>query len=189
LIDSGVAGSSSLIFDYIVKLGRNPKEIKALILTHSHPDHLGGAVTIRKETGCSIFAHGGEKNWIEDTDLQFKERPVPGFHKLIEGPVSIDRFLEDGETFDLGPGIPCDIIHTPGHSRGSISLLLKNEKAMITGDALPLPNDLPIYEDIWVSLNSITKISEIQGIDFLLSSWEEPVLGPDMIRKRIEDGA
>ena len=139
LIDSGVSGAQTIIFDYIKKNGRDPQEISQVILSHSHPDHIGSVKTIQEATRCRIIAHRAEKDWIEDTEKQFKERPVPGFHTLVAGPITLDRLLGDGEIVDCGGKIRAEVIHTPGHSRGSITLLFPSEKALITGDALPLP--------------------------------------------------
>ena len=188
LIDSGVSGAETIIFDYIKKNGRDPEEISSVILSHSHPDHIGSVKAIKEATKCKVIAHGGEKYWIEDTEKQFKERPVPGFHTLVGGPVTLDRLLADGEIVNVGENIGCKVIHTPGHSRGSISLLFQSEKVIITGDALPLPNDLPIYENIVDSVNSIKRLRKVKDIETLLSSWEAPIHGYERIVKRIDDG-
>lgn len=89
LIDSGVAGAESIIWEYIKKQGREPKEVSTLILTHSHPDHIGAAKSIKNQIGCNIFAHPYEQEWIEDTEQQFKNRPVPDFQTLVEGSVKV----------------------------------------------------------------------------------------------------
>lgn len=185
LIDSGVAGAEEIIFDYIKKNGRDIKEISMVILTHSHPDHIGSVRTIKELTKCTIAAHNDEKDWIEDTEKQFKDRPVPGFHTLVSGPVGVDRLLCDGETVILGEEAGCRVMHTPGHSRGSITLIFEDEKAIITGDSLPLPGDLPIYEDFAACVDSIKKLKQIRNMDILLSSWEAPVHGYELIQKRI----
>lgn len=57
LIDTGVAGCEKQIFDYIRSTGRDPSETALVILTHSHPDHIGAAMAIQKATGCGIAAH------------------------------------------------------------------------------------------------------------------------------------
>ena len=59
LIDSGVTSSEQIIFDYIRQTGRNPNEISLIILTHSHPDHIGSALAIKKASGCLVAAHLG----------------------------------------------------------------------------------------------------------------------------------
>ena len=185
LVDSGVSGSDSLIFDYIKKQGRDPQEVSMLILTHSHPDHLGGAKAVKMATGCIIAAHRREKQWIEDTEKQFRERPVPGFHTLVEGPVMVDRVLEDGDTLEPGGDINCKVMHTPGHSSGSISLFLEAEKTLISADLLLLPDDMPIYENIAECVISSKKLLKIKDVGTLLSSWEPPIQGQEKIRERI----
>ena len=176
LIDSGVANSEKMIFDYIMKTGRNPEDISLIVLTHSHPDHIGAAHEIKRVTGCTVAAHHGERSWIEDVELQYMERPVPGFHSLVGGSVMIDHVLENGAFLDLD-GIRLEVFHTPGHFRGSISLLLPKDGALFTGDAIPLAKDLPIYDDIQASVRSIKKIKAIDGIEILLSSWDDPKKG------------
>jgi glyoxylase-like metal-dependent hydrolase (beta-lactamase superfamily II) len=188
LIDSGVAGSESLIFDYIQEIGRTPQEISTLILSHSHPDHIGAAKTIKEITGCVIAAHHGEKAWIEDTAKQFAERPVPGFQSLVTGPVPVDMQLEDSKSMQLQKDISCKILHTPGHSSGSISLYFNEEKTLFTGDALPFPGDLPIYDDIAGCTASIRKLCAIDDIGTLLSSWESPIIGHEAIHERMRKG-
>jgi hydroxyacylglutathione hydrolase len=187
LIDSGVAGSESTIFEYIKGQGREPQEITSLILTHSHPDHIGAAKSIKNQTYCTVFAHKLERNWIEDTEQQFKDRPVPGFQTLVEGPVNVDNLLDGGEILELEKGISCKTIHTPGHSKGSISLLFENEKSLFTADALAFPGDLPIYEDIYSCLRSIKILQKIKNAENLFSSWEPPIKGQDRIIKRMDE--
>ena len=187
LIDSGVSRSEKRIFDYIRQIGRDPKEISTLILSHSHPDHIGAARAIQEETQCKILAHRGEVDWIEDTSKQQRERPVPGFDSLVLGPVEVDRFLEDGEIISFGDKVAARVIHTPGHSRGSISLLFDDGKTLFTADAVLLENDLPMYEDISDSVESIRKLSKLQDVELLLSSWEEPIRGREAVVKRMEE--
>jgi hydroxyacylglutathione hydrolase len=187
LIDSGVAGAEESIWEYIKEQGREPKEVASLILTHSHPDHIGSAKSIKKMTGCTIFCHKLEQDWIEDTEQQFKDRPVPGFQTLVEGSVVVDKFVTDGEKLELEKNIICKIVHTPGHSKGSISLLLEEEKSLFTADALVFPGDLPIYEDIFDCLKSIMALQQIKNVENLFSSWEPPIQGQEKIRQRMDE--
>lgn len=187
LIDSGVAGAESIIWEYIKKQGREPEEVSSLIFTHSHPDHIGAAESIKRRTGCTVFAHRYEREWIEDTEQQFTERPVPGFHTLVEGPVEVDRLVDEGEELELEKKTICKIIHTPGHSKGSISLLFEEEKALLTADALVFPGDLPIYEDISKCMSSINALQKIDNVEYLLSSWEPPIQGREKIAHRMNE--
>jgi hydroxyacylglutathione hydrolase len=187
LIDTGVASSVDVVFDYIRKTGRTPEEISMAILTHSHPDHIGGIAEIRKATGCSVAAHGAEKPWIEDVELQSKERPVPGFHSLVGGPARVDRVLEGGEVLELEDGLHLEVFRTPGHSKGSVSLLLPEDMALFSGDAIPLTGDAPIYDDAVESARSIKRLKSITGLKLLLSAWDDPQRG-DSIYRTMDEG-
>jgi len=179
LVDSGVAGAEARIIDYLAATGRRPEEISRLLLTHSHPDHLGGAAAICRLTGCKVAAHPAERHWIEDTALQAAERPVPGFSGLVGGPVGVGQLLGEGERLTL-EGLTMEVLHTPGHSPGSISLYLPGEGVLICGDAVPLPGDLPIFTDWQAAVTSLTRLQEIPGVEWLLSAWDQPRRGEEV---------
>lgn len=187
LIDTGVASSHQDIIDYIRKTGRRAEDISLIIQTHAHPDHIGSTRTIKAEAECAVAMHPAERAWLEDVSLQAKERHVPGFDSLVAGSVAVNRLLQDHEVFDLGCGLKFEVFHTPGHSRGSISLLLLGFGALFCGDAVPVPGELPVYEDVPASVSSIRRLQAIEGIRHLLSSWDEPRSGPEAYR-RMDEG-
>jgi len=187
LIDAGVSGSTGLILAMVKDVGKDPGEVSTLVLTHSHPDHIGGAMAIQGATGCIVAAHPAERSWIEDTGLQARERPIPGFSTLVEGPVRIDRLLADGDRIGIGGDRSLAVIHTPGHSPGSISLFLEDEGILIAGDALPVKGAIPVYDDPISSIRSIEKLEGLPGAKILLSSWDSPKKGGE-IRQALSDG-
>ena len=176
LIDSGVKNAQRILFDYLKDLGRKPEEISLMILTHAHPDHIGSARAIKAASGCTVAAHPDAQAWIENVGLQFKERPVPGFHALVDGSTSVDRALQDGEIIDLDR-VSLEVIHTPGHAMGSISLYCRKEGVLFSGDAIPQANDLPIYDDAATAVSSLNRLKTVQAIKYLLSSWTDPLAG------------
>ncbi|NYT19999.1 MAG: MBL fold metallo-hydrolase [Methanosarcinales archaeon] len=188
LVDCGVASSEKLIFDYIKKTGRDPQEISLIVQTHSHADHIGATPAIKELTKCEVAAHRNAVEWIEDPGLQFSERPIPNFDKLTGGPVKVDRVLEDGDVIDLGDRLSLRVIYTPGHSKGSISLLLSPDNVLFSGDSIPLVGDIPIYDDVSAVLSSLRKLREIDDIRVLLSSWDDPIEG-DEVYRAIDKGA
>lgn len=181
LIDTGVAGCEKQIFDTIQSRGRDPSEVDLIILTHAHPDHIGAAMKIQKKTGSKIAVHQADKAWIEDIDLQNRERPVPGFSTLVGGPVRGDLELSDGEilVLDETRNMTIQVLHTPGHSPGSVSLFMPDEGLLFSGDAIPVPGDLPVYDDALSSVTSIRRIREHVGIRVLLSAWHKPREGDE----------
>ena len=176
LVDSGTKESMQSIFNYIEKQGRKVSDIKTLILSHSHPDHIGSAARIKELTHCRIMAHKAEKEWIENIDLQLKSRPVPGFYELTDRSVKIDSFLEDASVLELDAEIHSRVIHSPGHSAGSVNLFFIEDKILFTADSIPLKNDIPNYDNYKKLVESLEKIKDNGQFDILLSSWA-PAIG------------
>ena len=172
MIDSGVAGSKKLIYEYLHSIGRNISDIKGIFLTHSHPDHIGGAAEIKRITDCKVYAPALELDWIEDIDIQNRERPIPNFYSLLTESVKVDAPLHDGDTVTLEEGIKICALLTAGHSIGSMSFVLNNDFAF-TGDAIPIANDLPIFVDYKESIYSIDRIKELSEVQYFCPAWDE----------------
>lgn len=187
LIDTGVASAEQAIFNYLRDTDRRVSDITLIIQTHAHPDHIGASRTIKGETACAVAVHPAAKAWIENVQLQARERPVPDFDTLVAGSLTVNRVLEDGEVFDLGCGLKLKVLHTPGHSKGSLSLLLLGYNALFSGDAIPVPGELPIYEEVLASVASIKKLKAEKDVRYLLPSWDEPSRG-DMVYRRMNGG-
>lgn len=172
MIDTGVAGSEKIIENYMVKLGRNISEIKAVFITHSHPDHIGAASAIQEITRCKIYAPAAEREWIEDINIQFRERPIPNFFALIQHSVNVDFFVKENDRFFMEDGIGIKILETAGHSSGSVSYILESKKVLFSGDAIPMADDFPILVDMEKSINSIKKIQKEKDILFCCPAWD-----------------
>lgn len=188
LIDTGIKGCADTIFKYIKTKGRDIADIETIILSHSHPDHIGSAARIKKITGCRVLAHENERNWIEDINNQRAMRPIPGFFELVNESVEVDGILKDGQVFKADDNISLIIIHSPGHSKGSINILFREDKILFTADSIPVKNDIPNYDnfnDLMKSLNCI-KIS--QDYSFLLTSWTPPLTSQKEIKKLLDEG-
>jgi len=174
LVDTGVASAEQAIFNYLRSTDRKVSDISLIIQTHAHPDHIGASRTIKGETACAVAAHPAERAWIENVQLQARERPVPDFDTLVAGSLAVNRLLGDGEVFDLGCGLKLNVLYTPGHSQGSLSILLLGYNVLFSGDAIPVPGELPIYEEVLASVASIKKLKAVKDIRFLLPSWDQP---------------
>lgn len=186
IIDSGVAGAESDIERKLSALGKQLTDIEYLFLTHAHPDHIGAAKVVKTKSNCSIWAHPSAQSWVEDVDKQFAERPVPGFHALVDGSFPVTHIYGDKEVIDLGDE-QVRIVYTPGHSKCSVSLFCEKSGVLFTGDAIPQGNDLPIYDDVKAAVESIHQLKKIEGVECLLSSWREPSLA-DNPQKVLDQG-
>ena len=106
----------------------NNLKVKYIINTHGHMDHIGANAKIKGITGAKILIHEDDRNLLGS--------PVKNlaifWGKMTKSPPA-DRLLKDGEIISLG-NLQIKIIHTPGHTRGSICLLVDN--GLFTGDTL-----------------------------------------------------
>lgn len=187
LIDSGVKGSEEKIRQYIEAQNRDFAEIDRLILSHSHPDHIGSAARIKELTGCTIMAHEAEKGWIENIELQNQQRPVPGFFNLVDRSVEIDEFISEGQKLTICDDVTLKFMHSPGHSKGSLNIEFAEDQMLFTADSIPLKNDIPNYDNFQDLMNSLEKISQAD-FNVLVSSWTAPLTDKAEIEQLIGEG-
>lgn len=174
LVDTGVDGAEALIADYLGEIGRSPQDIGNILLTHSHPDHMGAAAALKRLAPHSlILAPAAESGWIEDIEEQFRQRPIPNFHRLTGNSVSIDRRLAPGDVVEAGPGLAIRAIDAKGHSHGSLAYLWVEAGVLFTGDAIPVAGDIPIFVSVTDSIHTLEAIRGLRGVSCLLPAWDE----------------
>jgi glyoxylase-like metal-dependent hydrolase (beta-lactamase superfamily II) len=144
LIDAGFPGKEAVVFGAIRGLGRSPDQLKHLIFTHGHPDHIGSAAAIVRETGARTYMHPIDIP-IAETGGPFRQlQAAPGVLRRVlcklffdpearVAPVAIDQPLTDGEILPIAGGI--EVIHIPGHCAGQVALLWRSGQMLFAGDA------------------------------------------------------
>jgi glyoxylase-like metal-dependent hydrolase (beta-lactamase superfamily II) len=143
LIDAGYPGKEAAVFGAIRGLGGSPDQLKHLIFTHGHPDHIGSAAAIVRETDARTYMHPLDIPMAENRGPFRPMRPAPGplgqvlcrmFFNPEERlePISIDQPLTDGEILPIAGGI--EVIHTPGHCAGQVALLWRPGRMLFAGD-------------------------------------------------------
>ena len=143
VIDPGY--TPELVLEVTAQLGL---EIEAILLTHGHFDHVGGVRTIAAETDCAVY--------LCDADLSMP--PM-----ITDGPLYYTNTYAEGDTLNLA-GLTLQVLHTPGHTPGSVCLLCENH--MFSGDTLFEGScgrtDLPggSWNTIQQSLRRLAKIEE-----------------------------
>lgn len=123
LIDGATAEAAPGIVQNIRQLGFNPKDVRYLLSTHEHLDHVGGMAELKRLTGAKYVTRRAAKKAMESgkpDPLDPQYGSIPGF----EG-VKVDRLLKDGQKLRLG-GQTLNMIATPGHSPGGTSWTWKS---------------------------------------------------------------
>ncbi|MBO4311635.1 MAG: MBL fold metallo-hydrolase [Desulfovibrionaceae bacterium] len=184
LIDSGVCGCEAQIINYMDTIGRKLPDLKGIFLTHAHPDHIGAAAWLREHTGCKVYASAGEKAWIENIDLQFRERPIPNFYKLAGKSVHVDCIVNDEETAEPEPGLTIKAIRTAGHSVDGMSY--QAGKTLFIGDAVPVKGDIPIFIDEKKIRAALNRLETIQGVEKFCPAWDQSY-DPAMMKRKITE--
>jgi glyoxylase-like metal-dependent hydrolase (beta-lactamase superfamily II) len=207
IIDSGIVGSDDAILAAVAALGRRPEDVREIVLTHYHDDHRGGAAELARRTGAMVVAHRAEAPVIRGERPQTPpvltefERPiaegvlarmlpasgdagdVPQSLEALAGglvmstllPVAVDREVEDGDSVGEGGRL----VHIPGHTAGSIAVLVPALGVLFTGDTLAsfegrvIPG---VFNVDWDEL--MRSIEKIAGFDFEVACFGhgEPVV-------------
>ena len=143
LIDAGYPDKEAAVFGVIHGLGRSPDQLKHLIFTHAHPDHVGSAAAIVRRTGARTYMHPLDIPIAESGGPFRPMTPAPGvlgrvlcrlfFHPDQRlDPVAIDQPLTPGKILLIAGGL--EVIHVPGHCAGQVALLWRPGRMLFAAD-------------------------------------------------------
>jgi len=118
------------INDVLAVVRKHGLQVKQIVITHAHIDHVGGAMKLRAATGAPILLNQNDYSLLKMLDVQ-----AAWIGMRSPGTVEIDRSITTGETVTAG-SLTADILHTPGHTEGSICLYFPAQKKLIAGDTL-----------------------------------------------------
>ena len=118
------------IDDVLALIRKHNLQVKQIVVTHAHIDHVGGAMKLRAATGAPILLNQNDYTLLTMLDIQAAWIGVP-----TPGQVEIDRSIGQADTIKSG-SLEAGVIHTPGHTEGSICLYFPAQKKLIAGDTL-----------------------------------------------------
>jgi glyoxylase-like metal-dependent hydrolase (beta-lactamase superfamily II) len=185
LVDASMQADGKKILEFITQSGHKPSDVKTIVITHCHVDHTRGLGALKAATGASVAVHEADADYVSGK----AKYPSPGgamglAFKVMSPlmstkPVEPDRRLKDGD--DLGR---LSVIHTPGHTPGSISLFDGGAKVLFVGDTArymkgKLEGPPPQFT---LSMNQAkTSIERLSALDFqvMLSGHGEPLKSVD----------
>jgi glyoxylase-like metal-dependent hydrolase (beta-lactamase superfamily II) len=129
LIDSGWSERAGVIRSRFAQAGVPVENVTHILLTHQHPDHMGGAAYLRWMAEAQVICHRLDAGAVEGTAPRVG--PWIGRALLRSHPVKVDRKVEDGDTIG-----PFTVIHLPGHTPGSVAYYHKERRILFSGDAV-----------------------------------------------------
>ena len=145
LVDAGWPRKADTLFELVRQTGHDPADIRHLVLTHGHIDHAGSAAEVQRRTGARVYAHAADLDLIKKGEAEHPGTTVtlgivpallylifvkPGGTKYES--FSVDQTLKDGERLPMANDI--QVIHSPGHCAGHITLLMHQDEVLIAGD-------------------------------------------------------
>jgi len=183
LIDTSIGSAGDKILSQLKAAGHEAQDVKRIIITHAHPDHIGGLAVVQKATGAEIWCHELEKPVIEGEVAAPRPPSMSFIPESKLDPLPVARALQDKDHLPFVGGL--EVIFTPGHAPGHISLWQEKQKLLIVGDAIfyffnrtTLPMDL-LTVDREENLRSVKKIYDLEP-QSLLFGHGQPIVGNAM---------
>ena len=118
------------IQDILALIAKHNLQVKQIVITHAHIDHVGGAMKLRAATGAPILLNQNDYDLLKMLDMQAAWVRMPS-----PGKVEIDQSVGQADTLKAG-SLVAQVMHTPGHTEGSVCLYFPAQKKLIAGDTL-----------------------------------------------------
>jgi glyoxylase-like metal-dependent hydrolase (beta-lactamase superfamily II) len=140
IVDAGLPWSAGSVLSALTRLGRSPDEVEQILITHYHPDHVGGLAALLRHLPARTGIHAVEADAVEGSapmpfPWRFERsgaRLAPAMAMLPHA--RVDDRLNDGDELPVLGGLR--VVHLPGHTPGHIALHLPEQGVVISGDAL-----------------------------------------------------
>jgi hydroxyacylglutathione hydrolase len=129
-LDAIVVDPGDETADILARLARHHLTLRQIVVTHAHIDHIGGAAQLKRVTGAPVLFHQADLPILAMLEMQAGWLGIPTPEQ-----VALDQSAEDGLSAGI-PGLDAEVIHTPGHTPGSICLLFPKQELLLAGDTL-----------------------------------------------------
>jgi glyoxylase-like metal-dependent hydrolase (beta-lactamase superfamily II) len=171
LIDAGMVGSRLMLERYLRRIGRRLEELDRIICTHGHPDHIGGVSELVGDRAVSVLIHpddlAGLRLPLREAFASTEDRAVRRgrlIQYLTRTPAD-PTLVHDGEVLPMLGGLR--VVHTPGHTPGSICLYAPRYRLLFTGDVLQVVRRRLTYASAFFSHDHAGARASIERLDEL----------------------
>jgi hydroxyacylglutathione hydrolase len=154
LVDAGYRNKETLLWKFLGEKGFAPTDVKLIIITHGHMDHVGSLKAIREKTGAKVMIHSSEGGLLRQgrsPGIRVNLKWIGKFIGMKNGikviPVEPDILITEDYSLE-NFGVDGKVILTPGHTKGSISVILEGKHAIIGDIAMKFPLLSRTYEPI-----------------------------------------
>ncbi len=139
LVDAGTRFATKRIVAGLQQIGKHPRDVQRLVLTHAHLDHAGSAATVVEQSRADgVSVHADDARYIREGRPPAGQSVVMRVLDRMPGmgwrPCPVSDTFVDGDLLDVAGGLA--VHHTPGHTPGHASLLHADSGVLITGDAI-----------------------------------------------------
>jgi glyoxylase-like metal-dependent hydrolase (beta-lactamase superfamily II) len=194
LIDAGLIGSGKRVERYAHRLGRSMDELRRIICTHAHPDHIGGVRELAGDRDVEVLMHpadlAGLQVTLRDAVANRNRGQLIAYFTRHPGEATP---IVDGDLLPILGGL--QVVHTPGHTPGSVCLYAPRHKLLFVGDALQVIRGEVTFasqvfsEDIAQARSSVARMAELDVETIAFSHYRPVTDGANKILAALAESA
>lgn len=194
LIDAGLIGSGRRVERYAARLGRSMDELSRIVCTHAHPDHIGGVRELAGDRDVEVLMHPADLSGLEvtlrDAVANRNRGQLIAYFTRHPGEASP---LVDGDVLPILGGL--QVVHTPGHTPGSICLYAPRHKLLFVGDSLQVIRGKVTFasqvfsDDIAEARSSVARMAELDVETIAFSHYRPLREGANQVLRDLAQSA